>query len=81
MPYVSAAEKSGEKPTLQAVHDLLTLDRRFQAVVFKYIGIFEMQLRASYSDAMAKIHSDSLPVPGIPEDWRESPIFGDAQSM
>ena len=56
MPYVSAAEKSGEKPTLQAVHDLLTLDRRFQAVVFKYIGIFEMQLRASYSDAMAKAY-------------------------
>lgn len=53
IPYINAIEGS---LSFKRVHDLLTLDRSFQSSVFKYIGIFETQLRAVYADAMARAH-------------------------
>ncbi len=51
LPYLRAAKRiSGQdKPMIKDAHDLLAFDRRFQAVVFKYIGILEGQLRAQYA--------------------------------
>lgn len=55
-PYIHAAESMGGAPSLKRAHDLLTLDRRFQAAMFKYVGIFETQFRAAYLSAMAGAH-------------------------
>lgn len=52
-PYIKKVISSQTPPTLECVHDLVTIDRRFQAIVFKYIGIIEAQLRAQYSRLMA----------------------------
>ena len=57
-PYLTAVEKAGCKKSLKHAHDLLTLDRRFQSMAFKYIGMFETQFRAAYSSAMAREHGD-----------------------
>ena len=53
---LSAARKSGTAPTVKAVHDVMTLDRRFQSVVFKYIGLVESQVRSQYSHWMKVEH-------------------------
>lgn len=41
-------------PTVKEAHDALTFDRKFQALIFKNIGIFETQLKARYSYLMAE---------------------------
>lgn len=52
-PYLAAVkQRDAEGAMVKTAHDLLTLDRRFQAIVFKYIGIFETQLRAQYAHWM-----------------------------
>lgn len=60
LPYLKSIEHThmSEVPTIKQAHDLLTLDRRFQAAAFKYIGVLESQLRAQYGDAMAFKYGD-----------------------
>ena len=57
-PYLSIIEGRGKDypPSVKAAHDLLTFDRRFQSVLFKYMGVLEMQMRAQYSHWMEKAH-------------------------
>ena len=51
-PYLlRVAERSGS-PSIDQVHSLMTFDRRFQSVLFKYIGIVETQFRAQYAHLM-----------------------------
>ena len=47
-----------DSPALKEAHDLLTYDRRMQAVILKYIGIVESQFRARYSRAMSSLHGN-----------------------
>ena len=44
----------GTLPSLKLVHQAILLDRRFQATLLEYIGLFELQFRAQYSQALAK---------------------------
>lgn len=57
-PYLSAVEHNhgGDRPTLQEVHNVLTFDRRYQSILFKYIGIFESKLRTQYARRMEDAH-------------------------
>lgn len=58
LPYLSAVESihRDERPTIREAHNVLTLDRRYQATLFKYIGIVESKLRAQYSHWMELLH-------------------------
>ena len=46
------SDANPEEPSVKAVHDLVVFDRRFQSVLFKFIGLVESQLRAQYSHWM-----------------------------
>lgn len=54
-PYLRFVERCETVPQLgvKTANDLLTLDRRFQASLFKYIGLVEAQLKAQYSHWMS----------------------------
>lgn len=41
-------------PSLRLVHQAILFDRRFQSILLKYIGLFELQFRAQYSQALAE---------------------------
>ena len=63
------------------VHQAMTLDRRFQAVLLEYIGLFELQFRAQYSQELARVggafaHRDEENFKS-PEHYRE--FVGDYQ--
>ena len=58
LPYLNASSRhpiSGE-PSVKEAHDLLAFDRRMQSVIFKFIGVFESQMRAQYSHWMETLH-------------------------
>lgn len=57
-PYLLAVERLPEKgiPTVKQAHGLLTFDRLFKSILFKYIGILEVQMRAQYSHLMEQMH-------------------------
>lgn len=59
-PYLSMIEtpSSGVVPSIRAANDLMTFDRRYQSILFKYIGIIEAQMRAQYSHWMGHFHGD-----------------------
>ncbi|NGM17756.1 hypothetical protein GMI70_07090 [Eggerthellaceae bacterium zg-893] len=59
LPYLNTVKSSMPgSPTVKMAHDLLAFDRRFCSVVFKYIGAFELQLRAQYAHWMETLHGD-----------------------
>ena len=62
-PYIRLAERcpTRDGPTVKMAHDVMTFDRRYQATLMKYIGIFEMQMRAQYSHHM-RINSGDFPL-------------------
>lgn len=71
----------GRVPSLMRVHQAMTLDRRFQAVLLEYIGLFELQFRAQYSQELARVggafaHRDEENFKS-PEHFRE--FVGDYQ--
>ncbi len=43
-------------PRVQDAHFLMSFDREFQAIAFKYVGIFESQMRAQYAHRMTCSH-------------------------
>ena len=57
-PYVNvvASASSSNRPHVKVAHDLMTFDRRISSVILKYIGVFEAQLKARYSQLMAEAH-------------------------
>lgn len=59
-PYLMLVEDNceGDARTVKAAHDVLTFDRRYQALLFMYIGVVETQMRAQYAHWMAARHGD-----------------------
>ena len=57
-PYLRFVKRCGISPMpgVRAANEVLTLDRRFQSSLFKYIGIFESQVKAQYSHWMLCEH-------------------------
>lgn len=57
-PYLKALNNMSPHPdpSLKLAHDLLTFDRRMQAMLLKYTGVFEFQLRSQYLSHMAESH-------------------------
>ena len=58
-PYLSLVRRMrGEsgKMTVQEAHDILSFDRRYQSILFRYIGIVESQMRAQYAHRMETLH-------------------------
>ena len=58
-PYLSLVRSMrGEsgRMTVQEAHDILTFDRRYQSILFRYIGIVESQMRAQYAHRMEALH-------------------------
>jgi abortive infection bacteriophage resistance protein len=50
--YLAVAKRYFPNAGVKTAHDLLQFDRRFQSILLKYIGMFEMQLRAQYAYKM-----------------------------
>lgn len=58
-PYLHSVKSyMGSDASVKAAHDLLTFDRRFQSIIFKYIGIFELQFRAQYAHWLKTYYGD-----------------------
>lgn len=58
-PYLSLVKRvDSGRPTVQRTHDLLSFDRKYQAILFKYIGVVEAQMRAQYSHRMETAHGE-----------------------
>ena len=57
-PYLKALDGMNRHPdpSLKLAHDLLAFDRRMQAMLLKYTGVFEFQLRSQYLSHMAERH-------------------------
>ena len=57
-PYVNivASADLPDRPHVKAAHDLMTFDRRISSIILKYIGVFEAQLKARYTQLMAEAH-------------------------
>ncbi len=51
-PYLLRVADRSNSPGIDQVHSLMTFDRRFQSVLFKYIGVVETQFRAQYAHLM-----------------------------
>lgn len=51
LPYLTHVKRHDEvfPPLVKCAHDVLVFDRRFEAILLKYIGVIEMQLKAQYS--------------------------------
>lgn len=56
LPYLKAAKAWSPDSGIKRASDMLSFDRLMQAVVFRFIGIIEAQMRAQYSQAMAERH-------------------------
>ncbi len=54
-PYLKALDGMNRHPgpSLKLAHDLLTFDRRMQAMLLKYTGVFEFQLRSQSEAPMS----------------------------
>lgn len=58
-PYLSLVRRMrGESGTMtvQEAHDILSFDRKYQSILFRYIGIVESQMRAQYAHRMEAVH-------------------------
>ena len=58
LPYVRATAAIGDPSlvTINTANNLMTFDRRMQATVLKYIGVFEARFRALYLSTIAECH-------------------------
>lgn len=56
IPYLKTAKACDPDAGVKLSSDLLSFDRLMQAVVFRFIGIIEAQMRAQYSSALAERH-------------------------
>ena len=55
LPYVRLLEEgSHQEHSIRELHRLAVFDRKLQSVVLEYVGLFELQLRAQYADAMGR---------------------------
>lgn len=59
-PYLNAIKRQRDSSLLQVRYacNLMSFDRLFQAVIFKYIGIFETQIKARYSRLMEAAYGE-----------------------
>lgn len=55
-PYLKTVYRisDAEAPSLNLAYDLFALDRCLQSILFRFIGLFELQLRSQYANAMGE---------------------------